>query len=254
MDRGAWQVTVHRVTRVGHDLATKPPPPPKPAQLAPIWGNAFPSTLLFFSSIPVSWITPFYQGKFSCCLEFLSFYHISVPIFWVLSPLPTKPLSLALAMASLSPWDFPQPSPSSRPIVTQPSHPAPDFGFLGLHWTTFGPPPPSQATSLQLHLPTPHLPTALNGSSSLRFWSRALSSLNNPVNPHSFFTHHLHVDHSHMRSFFKQRRRWNGIAGRKATASIFQRTKEDGREEWAQGKHYLHIEMGSKWDDSWGLK
>ena len=26
MDRGAWQATVHVVTRVGHDLATKPPP------------------------------------------------------------------------------------------------------------------------------------------------------------------------------------------------------------------------------------
>ena len=28
MDREAWQTTVHGVTRVGHDLATKPPPPP----------------------------------------------------------------------------------------------------------------------------------------------------------------------------------------------------------------------------------
>ena len=26
MDRGAWQATVHGVTRVGHDLGTKPPP------------------------------------------------------------------------------------------------------------------------------------------------------------------------------------------------------------------------------------
>ena len=29
MDRGAWQATVHRVTRVGHILVTKPPPPPR---------------------------------------------------------------------------------------------------------------------------------------------------------------------------------------------------------------------------------
>ena len=29
MDRGAWRPTVHGVTRVGHDLATKPPPPPR---------------------------------------------------------------------------------------------------------------------------------------------------------------------------------------------------------------------------------
>ena len=27
MDRGAWRPTVNRVSRVGHDLATKPPPP-----------------------------------------------------------------------------------------------------------------------------------------------------------------------------------------------------------------------------------
>ena len=30
MDRGAWQTTVHGVARVGHDLATKPPPAPPP--------------------------------------------------------------------------------------------------------------------------------------------------------------------------------------------------------------------------------
>ena len=27
MDRGAWWATVHGVARVGHDLATQPPPP-----------------------------------------------------------------------------------------------------------------------------------------------------------------------------------------------------------------------------------
>ena len=27
MDRGAWWVTVHGIARVGHDLATAPPPP-----------------------------------------------------------------------------------------------------------------------------------------------------------------------------------------------------------------------------------
>ena len=27
MDRGAWWATVHGVVRVGHDLATDPPPP-----------------------------------------------------------------------------------------------------------------------------------------------------------------------------------------------------------------------------------
>ena len=29
MHRGAWQATVHGVTRVGHDLVTTPPPPHK---------------------------------------------------------------------------------------------------------------------------------------------------------------------------------------------------------------------------------
>ena len=28
MDRGTWWATVHGVARVGHDLVTKPPPPP----------------------------------------------------------------------------------------------------------------------------------------------------------------------------------------------------------------------------------
>ena len=34
MDRGTWRAAVHRVTRVGHDLATKPPPPPPPPTYA----------------------------------------------------------------------------------------------------------------------------------------------------------------------------------------------------------------------------
>ena len=28
MDREAWQATVYRVAEIGHDLETKPPPPP----------------------------------------------------------------------------------------------------------------------------------------------------------------------------------------------------------------------------------
>ena len=35
MERGAWQATVHGVTRVGHDLGAKPPPPPPPPQSKP---------------------------------------------------------------------------------------------------------------------------------------------------------------------------------------------------------------------------
>ena len=33
MDRGAWQATVHGIARVGHDLATKPPPPRDPLEI-----------------------------------------------------------------------------------------------------------------------------------------------------------------------------------------------------------------------------
>ena len=33
MDRGDWQVTIHGVARVGHDLSTKPPPSPLVARL-----------------------------------------------------------------------------------------------------------------------------------------------------------------------------------------------------------------------------
>ena len=33
LDRGAWQARVHVVTRLGHDLATRPPPPMKTIRL-----------------------------------------------------------------------------------------------------------------------------------------------------------------------------------------------------------------------------
>ena len=35
MDIGAWQATVHRVARVGHDLATKPHEPEVDPQQTP---------------------------------------------------------------------------------------------------------------------------------------------------------------------------------------------------------------------------
>ena len=38
MDRGAWQATVHGVTRVKHDLAIKPPPPPPYDPSIPLLG------------------------------------------------------------------------------------------------------------------------------------------------------------------------------------------------------------------------
>ena len=41
MDRGAWWATVHRVTRVGHDLATIPSPP-HPVFLVALAGRLLP--------------------------------------------------------------------------------------------------------------------------------------------------------------------------------------------------------------------
>ena len=37
MDREAWRTTVHGVTRVGYDLAIKPPPPPPPPLVTWVW-------------------------------------------------------------------------------------------------------------------------------------------------------------------------------------------------------------------------
>ena len=51
MDRGAWQATVHGVTRVGHDLVTKPPPPP--LENSQVYENPGPAFYLYSSAIPV---------------------------------------------------------------------------------------------------------------------------------------------------------------------------------------------------------
>ena len=53
MDRGAWQATVHGVTRVGHDLVTKPPKPPPPYEFSQYSRNilsatsTYPRTLMY---------------------------------------------------------------------------------------------------------------------------------------------------------------------------------------------------------------
>ena len=46
MNRGAWQATVHGVTRVRHYLAPKPPPPPPPQP----WRVKAEADLFLFSS------------------------------------------------------------------------------------------------------------------------------------------------------------------------------------------------------------
>ena len=51
LDRGAWQATVHGVARVGHNLATKPPPrqPPVPSKAVP-WTGPFPDSSSFLGA------------------------------------------------------------------------------------------------------------------------------------------------------------------------------------------------------------
>ena len=46
LDRGAWWATAHGVTRVGHDLATKPPP--KIHMILPITGFQAKETLSMY--------------------------------------------------------------------------------------------------------------------------------------------------------------------------------------------------------------
>ena len=45
-DRGAWQASVHGVARVGHDLATKPPPPEDKSPHQPLCSKAAASARL----------------------------------------------------------------------------------------------------------------------------------------------------------------------------------------------------------------
>ena len=52
MDRGAWRATVHGVARIRHDLATKPPPPYKPLQLAVLLLAAWTKTVPTFYRVP----------------------------------------------------------------------------------------------------------------------------------------------------------------------------------------------------------
>ena len=55
MYRGAWQATAHGVARVGHDLATKPPPPPSrwPLKKWFLQEPSFPSHFQWRKSLPL---------------------------------------------------------------------------------------------------------------------------------------------------------------------------------------------------------
>ena len=55
MDRGAWQATVDGVTRVGHDLATKPPTTCMKCSLGSLYWRDLIVFILLFSSISFHW-------------------------------------------------------------------------------------------------------------------------------------------------------------------------------------------------------
>ena len=46
-DREAWRATIHWVTRVRHDLATKPPPPPGCSLILRPTGSLFPQSGIY---------------------------------------------------------------------------------------------------------------------------------------------------------------------------------------------------------------
>ena len=82
MDRGAWQATIHGITRVGHDLATKPPPYLLPTSAGSLKKQESSrktsiSALLTMSKSLTVWIT-INCGKFWKRWE----YQTTWPAFW----------------------------------------------------------------------------------------------------------------------------------------------------------------------------
>ena len=88
MDKGAWWATVHRVTRVEHDLATKPPPPPPPGNL-PI--SRIKPTSLMSPALTIGFFTssasrkdplPLWKYLFHCHIDFRIGHMINIDL-WV---------------------------------------------------------------------------------------------------------------------------------------------------------------------------
>ena len=65
MDRGAWWVTVHGVTRDTHDFATKPPPPPT-CGVEHLFMCLFDIINIFFGQVPLQIFCSFEKNKPGC--------------------------------------------------------------------------------------------------------------------------------------------------------------------------------------------
>ena len=88
-DRGAWQATVHGVTRVGHDLATKPTNQPRPFFKNKIIDLAKENHMVLKESRPIS-LTFVFHTWISVC--FSSLISLSTCVYIGLLIIPNVPL------------------------------------------------------------------------------------------------------------------------------------------------------------------
>ena len=88
MDRGAWWASVHRVARVGHDLATKPPTTihiyiPRTLMLSfTRYPFEKPNTPAFWNCPPLSLLLSSYSHPYHLQNEYLNFLHYKLVLPW----------------------------------------------------------------------------------------------------------------------------------------------------------------------------
>ena len=108
MDSGAWQATVYGVTRVGHDLATKPSPPPQCLLVSPDTGLKEGSSFLSFPS-PLPLVkTCFKKSSVDFWLQY--FLHPCFPLYFCYSYQNSCPADFSTGQLQKSPnelLDFP---------------------------------------------------------------------------------------------------------------------------------------------------
>ena len=88
MYRGAWQATAHGVARVGHDLATKPPPPPSrwPLKKWFLQEPSFPSHFQWRKSLPLLSVSNIGIIKATTWQMYYESYKINLTIMSIMMP------------------------------------------------------------------------------------------------------------------------------------------------------------------------